>query len=105
MEPALSLSFPFFFENRQVGLQERKEKEKENEQLIEWQVVADVLDSCGNNIDEAIKLLGALQLSRANRATPQGKTPLNGSLESQARADLSQASTANPQGAIGSLRV
>ena len=33
------------------------------------QVVTEVLDSCGNNIDEAIKLLGALQLSKANGTT------------------------------------
>lgn len=31
------------------------------------QVVVEVLDSCGDNIDEAIKLLGALQLSQAGR--------------------------------------
>lgn len=48
------------------------------------QVVVDVLDSCGNNIDEAIKRLGDLQLSlngsaehAVNNSTPFPSPPLS----------------------------
>ena len=45
------------------------------------QAVVEVLDSCGNNIDEAIKLLGALQLSKANGSTAQPSDAREGSIK------------------------
>jgi len=65
---------------------------------MDAKVVAEVLDSCGNNIDEAIKLLGALQLSRANGAASGGREALNGDTQPQSRAAPSQPTAATSQG-------
>ncbi len=48
-----------------------------------------MLDSCGSNIDEAIKLLGALQLSKAHGVASVSSATREGKLETSS-AELQQ---------------